>query len=160
MKEEVFMERKLPLEIESLHMIEHVLYREFDFSEKSGNLNLTQERILMTINHSENESMASIARKIGLEQGPFSQTVDKLVKLDYIVRVRSQKDRRLVHLHLSEKGNAYANKVQKSMEQHFDKVLGVLSETELDEFSKALGVIKETAERLLEKDNRKKERRI
>ncbi len=153
------MDRKKTLEIESLHMIEYVLYQGFDFSEKSGNLNLTQERILMTVNHSENESMASIARKIGLEQGPFSQTVDKLVKLDYLVRVRSKIDRRLVHLHLSEKGKVYANKVQESMEQHFDKVLGVLTEEELDEFSKALDIIKETAERLLEKDNRKKERR-
>ena len=150
------MNRKKPLEIESIHMIEHVLYKDFNFCEETGNLNLTQERILMTINDSSSESMASLARKVGLEQGPFSQTVDKLVKLGFLVRVRSQIDRRLVHLHLSEKGQEYANKVQESMDKHFDKVLDVLTDKELDEFLNSLSVIKKTAEILLEKNKTKK----
>ena len=77
------MERKIAVELNSVDLIKYALFKDYSLPEELAFLNLTQERILMTVKNSINVSMVSISRAIGLEKGPFSQTVDKLEKLNY-----------------------------------------------------------------------------
>ena len=73
------MSKKIAIELNSVDLLKHVLYKDYTFPEVINHLNLTQERILMTVRNSDHLPMVTIARAIGLEKGPFSQTVDKLV---------------------------------------------------------------------------------
>jgi DNA-binding MarR family transcriptional regulator len=142
------MEKKVSIELNSVDLIKYALFKEYYLPKEFG-INLTQERILMTVKNSINLSMVSISRSIGLEKGPLSKSVDKLEELELIKRIRSSSDKRLVHLSLTSKGETLANEVEKTMESHFSARINVLTEEELNDFFNALSVLKKTANILI-----------
>ena len=140
--------KKISLELNSVNLISYALYRDYHLPKELG-INLTQERILMTIKNSVNFSMVQIARQIGLEKGPFSQSIDILEKLVLVKRIRSSTDKRSIHLNLTEKGKLLTNMIQKNMDNHFNNVLSSLSEKEKTDLFNSLNTIQKTADILL-----------
>ena len=95
--------KNILLTINGLNLIKYALYKDYSLPEEFSYINLTQERILMTVQSSQNTSMVQIARAIGLEKGPFSQVIDKLESLNLIERKNSAFDTRVINLFLTEK---------------------------------------------------------
>ena len=147
----ILSKRKIAIELNSVDLLKHILFKDYSFPEELSSLNLTQERILMTVKNSSELPMVTIARAIGLEKGPFSQTVDKLEDLGYIVRVRSKEDKRLVYLNLTAKGIEITNLIENSMEAHFSSKMSILSTAQQTEFFKALDILRKTANILINK---------
>ena len=145
------MTKQISVELNSLNFIKHAFFKDYQIPEKFNYLNLTQERILLQVSSSVNHSMVSIARAIGLEKGPFSQTVDKLEKLDLVRRVRSEEDKRQVNLQLTAQGQQVADELQQGMEAHFQKLVEHFSTAEIEAFYNALEVLKRTANNILNK---------
>jgi DNA-binding MarR family transcriptional regulator len=145
------MERKVSVELNSVDLIKYALFKDYSLPKELAFINLTQERILMTVKNSINLSMVSISRAIGLEKGPFSQSVDKLEKLELLERVRSTSDKRLVHLFLTKRGELLTQKVEESMESHFSENIKVLSKQELNDLYSSLDTLKQIAETLISK---------
>jgi|GEM_PF-1691881 len=145
------MSENIALALNSVDLLKHVLYKDYVFPTELGNLNLTQERILMTVKNANDLPMVTIARAIGLEKGPFSQTVDKLEQLDLLTRVRSNTDKRLVFLRLTSKGEQLTQVVVASMEAHFRVKTSKLSSAELGDLLHALSILKKTANLLISK---------
>ncbi len=136
-------------ELNSMNYILYVLFKGYSLPEELSYLNLTQERILITVREHKNTSMHEIARFIGIERGPFSQVINKLEKLNLIERKRLDNDRRTVHLRLSAKGKEVTDKIQNHMQQHFSSVLGPLSSEEQKRLFDSFKTLRETAEKLL-----------
>jgi len=145
------MQRKIAIELNSIDLLKHILFKEYTLPLELSDLNLTQERILMTVRNSDQLPMITIARAIGLEKGPFSQTVSKLEELGLIVRVRSTTDRRLVFLKLTNEGESVTDIIEGSMDLHFKKKIDALSPEQVDDFFHALGTLKKTAQILISK---------
>ena len=145
------MERKIAVELNSVDLIKYALFKDYSLPEELAFLNLTQERILMTVKKSVNVSMVSISRAIGLDKGPFSQTVDKLEEVGLLERVRSSSDKRVICLFLTKKGEALAEKVEQSMENHFSKNIKMLSDKERNDLYQSLDTLKQIAETLISK---------
>ena len=145
------MERKIAVELNSVDLIKYALFKDYSLPEELAFLNLTQERILMTVKKSVNVSMVSISRAIGLEKGPFSQTVDKLEELGLLERVRSSSDKRVICLFLTKKGEVVSEKVEQSMENHFSNNIKMLSDKEVNDLYHSLDTLKQIAETLLSK---------
>jgi DNA-binding MarR family transcriptional regulator len=145
------MEKKVSIELNSVNLLKHALFRDYHLPKEFDFINLTQERILMTVKNSVNLSMVSISRSIGLEKGPFSKSVDTLEELGILKRERSLTDKRLVHLNLTEKGKLLAYEVEKSMENHFSEKIKLLSAKELKDFFDSLDTLKHTAAILMSK---------
>lgn len=83
-------------------------------------------------------NMSAVAQQLDITIGTLTITINRLVKKGYVIRQRSEKDKRVVHLALSEKGQrAYAHH-QKFHEQLVDGVIEHLSEEELQVLTKAL----------------------
>lgn len=83
-------------------------------------------------------NMSAVAQQLDITIGTLTITINRLVKKGYVIRQRSEKDKRVVHLALSEKGQrAYAHH-QKFHEQLIDGVIEHLSEEELQVLTKAL----------------------
>lgn len=143
------MSNKIALKLNSVDLLKYALYKEYALPADLSILNLTQERILMTIKNSINVSMVSISRSIGLEKGPFSQSVDKLEELNLVKRVRSINDKRQVYLELTDRGTEITNLVEDSMEQHFLQRVSVLSNLELDDLYTALNTLNKIANKLI-----------
>lgn len=145
------MKRKITVELNSANLIKHAFFYDYNLPEALSIINLTQERILMTVKNSTNLSMISISRQIGLEKGPFSQSVDKLVALGLIERVRSSSDKRVVRLYLTEEGELLTNKVEESMENHFLNKFNLLSSNEAKQLFDSLDKLKEIATIIISK---------
>lgn len=86
------MSKKILTELNNAELIKYAFFNDYHLPKELAVINLTQERILLTIKNSVNLSMVSIARIVGLEKGPFSQSIDKLESLGYVKRLRSETD--------------------------------------------------------------------
>jgi DNA-binding MarR family transcriptional regulator len=72
-------------------------------SDFSG-LTLTQMNYLETIRMLGNPNFTELAKVLRLSKPTVKVAIDKLVEKEFVSKVRSDKDRRSSHLHLTEKG--------------------------------------------------------
>lgn len=145
------MDEKIALELNSLELLKYSLYKDYHLPKELSNINLTQERILMTVKNSVNSSMVGIARAIGLEKGPFSQTVDKLEGLGLLKRIRAVDDRRQIFLELTTEGKKLTQKIEINMDAHFKERTKHLSVEEHHQLIEALNTLKNIATILISK---------
>ncbi|MCD8035786.1 MAG: winged helix DNA-binding protein [Clostridiales bacterium] len=83
-------------------------------------------------------NMSAIAGKLNITVGSLTTSMSSLVKKGYVVRQRSDKDRRVVNIRLTEKGKrAYFRRAQFHMEM-VDAALKGLSEEEITVLAKTL----------------------
>lgn len=77
-----------------------------DFKDISNN----DMHIIEAIGIEEPKNMSSVAKALSVTVGTLTIAINNLVKKGYVERVRSEKDRRVVYISLSEKGlKAYAH---------------------------------------------------
>ena len=62
--------------------------------------------ILAAVGLGEGNNMSTIAKALGITVGSLTTSMNSLVKKGYVVRNRSEKDRRVVNICLTEKGEA------------------------------------------------------
>lgn len=86
----------------------------------------------------EGGNMSSIAAKLRITVGSLTTSMNSLVKKGYVTRVRSEEDRRLVFIHLTEKGERAYRHHEEFHDQMTDAVLEFLGEEEIPVLVKAL----------------------
>lgn len=84
------------------------------------------------------KNMSSIAKKLSVTVGTLTISMNSLVKKGYVVRKRSEEDRRVVFISLSEKGRKAYFHHKEFHEQMIHGVVGDLTEEELDALVRAL----------------------
>lgn len=130
------------------HILNEVLVRLF------RNINLIEERAICTgdykdvttndmhvieaIDMSGARNMTSVARTLGVTTGTLTIAINSLVKKGYVDRVRSEEDRRVVLISLSEKGKRAFLHHQQFHEKMINAIIGELSEEEQVVLEKAL----------------------
>lgn len=130
------------------HMLNEVLVRLF------RNINVIEERAICTgeykdvtandmhvieaIDMEEARNMTSVARSLGVTTGTLTIAVNSLVKKGYVERVRSEADRRVVLVSLSEKGKKAYLHHRQFHEQMIEAIVEELSEEEQAVLEKAL----------------------
>ena len=74
-----------------------------------------------------NLTVSQVAEKLNLSKATITSTVDRLVRKDYVERIRDNKDRRVVHVKLTKRGRlvcrayrAYHNMMVRSFLQNMD----------------------------------------
>lgn len=93
-------------------------------------ISVNDMHIMDAIGIQEKKNMSSVAREISVTVGTLTIAMNNLVKKGYVQRVRSQEDRRVVLVSLSEKGEkAYFH--HKSFHQKM--VLAVLKDLNVQE---------------------------
>ncbi|MEI6089566.1 MAG: MarR family transcriptional regulator [bacterium] len=80
--------------------LEESAKEQFSFNE----LTLTQMHYLETINQQQNPNLTELALEMGLTKPSVTVAIDKLIEKEYVYKVKSDEDRRSMHLHLTEKG--------------------------------------------------------
>ena len=83
---------------------------EVDVIENSELVKLSRKQIyyLDVINELENPTLGEIAKKLALSKPSITAIIEKLVQSGYIVKVKSDADRRVSHIHLGDKGKMIA----------------------------------------------------
>lgn len=94
--------------------------------------------VIEAIGTGEPKNMSSIARALSVTVGTLTISVNSLVKKDYVVRQRSNEDRRVVLISLSDKGAEIHKHHARFHKEMIDGVIGNLTEDELDTLIKAV----------------------
>lgn len=107
-------------------------------TEEFKDLTNNDMHIIEAIGLGTGNNMSTIAKKLGITVGSLTTSMNSLVNKKYAVRHRSEEDRRIVNIQLTEKGeNAYhhhANFHKKMVEA----VVETLDEEEIPVLTKAL----------------------
>lgn len=67
-------------------------------------ISITDMHVIEAIGYDCSKSMSAVAKNLGITTGTLTIAINNLVKKDYVKRVRSVKDRRVVLISLTAKG--------------------------------------------------------
>ena len=109
------------------------------------NISVNDMHIIDAIAPGEGKNMSAIAKIQGVTIGSLSTSMNSLVKKGYVVRERSEADRRMVIIKLTDKGLRAYEKHRIFHEQMVDAAIRALAEDE-NAMPKVVKVLKGVAE--------------
>ncbi len=125
--------------------INHVLFRNINVIEERAictgdykDVTANDMHVIEAIDMEEARNMSSVARSLGVTTGTLTIAVNSLVKKGYVERARSEEDRRVVLVSLSEKGKRAYLHHRQFHEQMIEAIVEELSEEEQAVLEKAL----------------------
>jgi DNA-binding MarR family transcriptional regulator len=98
--------------------------------------------IIEAIDLGEGNNMSVIAKKLNVTVGTLTTAINSLVKKNYVERRRSDEDRRVVYVKLTEKGIKAYKHHEDYHRQMTQAILGRLEEEEIPVLVKALEALK------------------
>lgn len=99
-------------------------------NEDYKDISITDMHIIEAIGYDSSRNMTSVSKDLGITVGTLTIAINNLVKKDYVKRTRSQKDRRVVLICLTTKGQ----KAYKHHEKfHTDMIEEIRSQMTEDE---------------------------
>ncbi len=88
----------------------YLFYQIMDLEEKAiitdeyRDLSVNDMHIIEAIGLGEGNNMSAIAKRLNITVGSLTTSMNSIVRKEYAVRIRSQEDRRVVFIQLTEKG--------------------------------------------------------
>ncbi|MCL6516561.1 MarR family transcriptional regulator [Alicyclobacillus sp.] len=111
----------------------------------------SQVFILRFLDHCEQAKASDIARFAGLSPGAVTQVCDDLVRMGLVERLRSNDDRRVVYIRITEEGRQRLEKVRFIRGRRILSILNKLGPEDTREFVRLIGRFVEIAESELTK---------
>ena len=102
-------------------------------------LSITEMHTIEAIGMNKKKTTSEVAKELSITVGTLTTAINKLVKKDYVERIRSEDDRRVVKLGLTKKG-----KLLYRVHQHFHRemVKNILDGMATDEQQALLAALK------------------
>lgn len=124
----------------NLEKLVHELFRLL-YLEKRNNGHMTQGKILKILYKKGDISQKDMQDMLCIQSGSMSEIINKLEKKEFLIRVRDEKDKRKMILHLTEKGKkdveTYTQNYQNNVAQYFD-ILSMKEKEDLEKILKKL----------------------
>ncbi len=114
---------------------------EHDISGLNLDINKTQTKIIMFVYENSEKSMSEISLMTGLEKSSFTRSVDYLVKNGFLLKNSPEKDRRKIHLSLTDKGISAARLIKNDLDIYFESLLAGFSGNEKTEFFESMNTV-------------------
>ena len=111
------------------------------------NVTVNDMHVMEAIGKGEPKNMTAVAKKLAVTTGPLTISVNSLVKKGLVERVRSEEDRRVVLVSLSESGKQAYDYHQKFHMEMVDAVLRNLDEEEKEVLARALNSLSDYFDR-------------
>ena len=99
--------------------------------------------IIEAIGENDAKNMSTVAKFLSVTMGTLTIAINSLVKKGYVDRIRSEKDRRVVLISLSEKGKRAFSHHKQFHEQMVKATIKGLSRDEMKVLGQALSNLKE-----------------
>lgn len=106
---------------------------------KYQNMTTNDMHVIEAIGMEEPKNMTSVARALMVTTGTLTISVNSLVKKGFVERTRSEEDRRVVLVSLTEKGREAFSSHQQFHENMVSAITAELSEEEQEILQRALG---------------------
>ncbi len=94
-------------------------------------LNYSQAVIIKNLKQNGAQKVSDLAEKLSMTPGAITGIADKLISSGYIIRNRSEEDRRVVFLELSPKGEEIIQSLRKQMGDLFKQLFSGISEEDI-----------------------------
>ena len=123
-----------------VHLFNDILKLEENavITEEFKDLTNNDMHIIEAVGLGEGSNMSMIARKLGITVGSLTTSMNSLVNKKYVVRERSEADRRIVYIRLTPKGEKAYRHHEEFHKKMVGSVVEKLSEEEVKALSKAL----------------------
>ena len=132
--------------IETMFKSTRLMRGYMEYSTDVAQLSILQVQTLSFLKHHENAQMREIAENFHIELPSATSLLNKLVAVQLVKRHADPKDRRLVRVTLTDKGNELLTKVLDAKCTHFGHMLSYLSDTEKNELLRLLEKLNERME--------------
>lgn len=116
------------------------------------NVTVNDMHVIDAIGKGEPKNMTAVARTLAVTTGTLTISVNSLVKKGLVERVRSEEDRRVVLVSLSESGKQAYDYHQKFHKEMVDTVLQDLDDNEKEVLAKALSGLSDYFRKCLENE--------
>ncbi|PHQ80505.1 MAG: hypothetical protein COB66_04640 [Coxiella sp. (in: Bacteria)] len=118
---------------------------EVDFLKRTQCMSVVQLKVLLIIASKQPCTMGAVAKKVpSLSLSSITVIVDKLVKTEFVARVRCEDDRRVVRVQLTQKGQELYDSYRDAMRKMSSRLMHSLDEDEqeflLKTYRKIIGV--------------------
>lgn len=90
-------------------------------SSRFSDLSITEMHVLEAIGMGS-RTMTDVANQLGITVGTLTTSINRLVKKEYVLRKRSEEDRRFVEIELSQKGRL-AHRVHEAFHEKMVRVM-------------------------------------
>mgnify|MGYP000681072859 FL=1 len=111
-------------------------------SSEFRDISVNDMHILEAVGTEEPRSMSSVAKSLSVTVGILTIAMNNLVKKGYVNRARSEEDRRVVLISLSEKGEKAYYHHQKFHDDMIQAIMTDLDETQMDALTQALNKLR------------------
>lgn len=101
-------------------------------------ITLNDMHVMEAIGVGEPQTSSTIAKKLSVTMGTLTKAIDRLTKNDYVLRERSEEDKRLVLLSLKDKGKRAFYHHQKFHEDMIHALIAQFNKDEAESLAKSL----------------------
>ncbi|SHJ48781.1 DNA-binding transcriptional regulator, MarR family [Dethiosulfatibacter aminovorans DSM 17477] len=125
--------------------LNHSIKNEF----KDTGLTVPQIMVLKTLSNGNRLKISEISKEMNLVNSTVSGIIDRLEKQDIVKRIRSEEDRRIVYIELSEKGNEIIKNHRAIINNFFNDTFGNLGNEEINTILTGLQTVKNVLDKKL-----------
>lgn len=108
-------------------------------TEEFKDITVNDMHVIESIGTGEPQTSSSVAKRLSITMGSLTKAIDGLTAKEYVVRARSEEDKRVVLLSLTEKGKKAFKHHAKFHKDMIDAVVAQLDEEEKDVLNRSLG---------------------
>lgn len=144
------MKRHQPLTPETVNEIERLLREISLMVKRKGRDILThfpvtppQFNALLWICDEGDLTIGELSQKMFLACSTMTDLIDRMEKNGVVARVRDERDRRVVRIHLLDKGREIIDQVMQARRQYLAEILAHLSDEEAGQMKKHLSILHE-----------------
>lgn len=94
--------------------------------------------VIRAIGMNEKKNMSMIAKELAVTIGTLTISINSLVRKGYVIKERSEKDKRVVFVNLSSKGKAAFSRNEELYDQMVNSMLEDLEDNEMDILMRSL----------------------
>ena len=94
--------------------------------------------VIRAIGMNEKKNMSMIAKELAVTIGTLTISINSLVRKGYVIKERSDKDKRVVFVNLSSKGEAAFSRNEELYDQMVNSMLEDLEDNEMDILMRSL----------------------
>ena len=113
---------------------EESVLRASEFKDLTNN----DRHVIRAIGMNEKKNMSMIAKELAVTIGTLTISINSLVRKGYVIKERSDKDKRVVFVNLSSKGEAAFSRNEELYDQMVNSMLEDLEDNEMDILMKSL----------------------
>ncbi|MFC4776551.1 MarR family winged helix-turn-helix transcriptional regulator [Paenibacillus sp. GCM10023252] len=133
---------------EAFRQVRRLIFTEWNKNNVHG-LGMTHGKMLILLSEQGPQKASALADALSITSGAITGIADRMIELGYIKRERSEQDRRIVMMELTEEGQALVSKIMKVRQELMLKLFHGMS---AEEMSQAIDIFRRMSVNLEEEN--------